>query len=132
MIYLNNFPIYWISKKQQGVETSSFGAEFTAMKQCTEYMRGLRFKLRMMGIPCSVQSLVYGDNKSVLANASMPDSVLKKKAHSFAYNFVCEGVARKEWLLVYINTKDNIADLLTKPLSGDQRLKLIRQVLHHL
>ena len=132
LIYLNNSPIYWISKKQQGVETSSFGAEFTAMKQCTEYIRGLRFKLRMMGIPCSVPSLVYGDNKSVLVNASMPESVLKKKAHSIAYNFVREGVARKEWLLAYINTKDNIADFLTKALSGDQRLKLIRQVLHHM
>ena len=132
IIYLNNSPIYWISKKQAGVETSSFGAEFTAMKQCTEYIRGLRFKLRMMGIPCSVPSLIYGDNKSVLSNASMPDSVLKKKAHSIAYNFVREGVVRKEWLLAYINTKENIADFLTKPLSGEQRVKLIRQVLHHL
>lgn len=132
IVYLNNSPIYWISKKQQGVETSSFGAEFTAMKQCTEYIRGLRFKLRMMGIPCSQPSLVYGDNKSVLANASMPDSVLKKKAHSIAYNFVREGVVRKEWLLAYVNTKDNIADFLTKPLSGEQRMKLVRQVLHHL
>ena len=41
IIYLNNSPVYWMSKKQQGVETSSFGAEFTAMKQCTEYMQGL-------------------------------------------------------------------------------------------
>ena len=96
IVYLNNSPVYWMSKKQQGVETSSFGAEFTAMKQCTEYIRGLRFKLRMMGISCSQPSLIYGDNKSVLANASMPDSVLKKKAHSIAYNFVREGVVRKE------------------------------------
>ena len=88
ILYLNNTPIYWTSKKQQGVETSSFGAEFTAMKQCMEYIRGLRFKLRMMGIPSSQPSLVYGDNKSVLADASLPDSVLKKKAHSIAYNFV--------------------------------------------
>ena len=85
---------------------------------------------------CSVQkvqhpSLVYGDNKSVLANASMPDSVLKKKAHSIAYNFVREGVVKKEWLLAYVSTKDNIADFLTKPLSGEQRIKLIQQVIRY-
>ena len=68
------------------------------MKQCADYIHGLRYKLRMMDIPCSQPSLIYGDNKSVLANASIPDSVLKKKAHSIAYNFVQEGVVRKEWL----------------------------------
>ena len=41
LVYLNCAPIYWMSKKQNGVETSSFGSEFIAMKQCTEYVRGL-------------------------------------------------------------------------------------------
>ena len=102
------------------------------MKQCTEYIRGLRFKLRMMGIPCTEPSFVFGDNKSVLNNVSMPDSVLKKKCHSIAYNFVREGVARNEWLISYIPTKENIADLLTKPLHGEQRMYLVRQVQRHL
>ena len=52
LVFLNMAPIYWTSKKQTSVETSSFGSEFTAMKQCTEYIRGLRYKLRMMGSPC--------------------------------------------------------------------------------
>ncbi len=95
IVNLNNTPFYWISKKQTGVETSSFGAEFAIMKQCTEYIRSLRFKLRMMGIPCSQPLLVYGDNKSVLANASMPNSALKKKSNSIADNFVREGVVWK-------------------------------------
>ena len=47
LVYLNGAPIYWLSKKQTSVETSSFGSEFTAMKACTEYIRGLRYKLRM-------------------------------------------------------------------------------------
>jgi hypothetical protein len=36
IIYLNCAPIYWSSKKQNSVETSSFGSEFIAMKQCCE------------------------------------------------------------------------------------------------
>ena len=51
IIYLQSAPTYWFSKKQTCVESSSFGSEFTAMKQCCEYIRGLRYKLRMMGIP---------------------------------------------------------------------------------
>ena len=51
VIYLNKSPIYWFSKRQNGVECSTFGSELVAMKQCCEYVRGLRYKLRMMGIP---------------------------------------------------------------------------------
>jgi hypothetical protein len=32
LVYLNNALIYWSSKKQTTVETSSFGSKFTAMK----------------------------------------------------------------------------------------------------
>ena len=113
-------------EEQQNIETSSFGAEFIAMKQCTEYVRGLRYKVRMMGIPYDGPLYVYGDNQSVLKNGSMPDSVLKKKSNSIAYNFVREGVAMKEWMLAYVNTKENLADFLTKPLPGEQRMKLVR------
>lgn len=49
-----------------------------------------------MGIPCDDPTYIYGDNQSVLKNSSMPDSMLKKKSNSIAYNFVREGVAMKE------------------------------------
>ena len=103
------------------------------MKQATEYVRGLRYKLRMMGIPVEEPTLVYGDNQSVLANTTMPSSTLKKKSNSIAYHFVREGCARDEWRTTYINTHLNPADMLTKPLPpGEKRSKFVRMVLHHL
>lgn len=42
IVWLNCAPVYWTSKKQTSVESSSFGSEFIAMKQCCEYIRGLR------------------------------------------------------------------------------------------
>ena len=111
IVLLNGAPIYWFSKKQGSCETSTFGSEFIAMKQCCEYLRGLRYKLRMMGIPCDFPSYIYGDNQSVLVNASVPTSVLKKKSCSIAYHFVREGAAADEWRMTYISTHDNIADL---------------------
>ena len=132
IIFLNNSPIYWFTKKQGGCETSSFGSEFIAMKQCCEYVRGLRFKLHMMGIPVDGPSYIFGDNKSVLVNSSIPTSVLKKKSNSIAYHFVREGCASDEWRVTYVNTNDNVADLLTKPLqNGEKRRRLIGMVIHH-
>jgi hypothetical protein len=133
IIYLNSAPIYWTSKKQGSIETSSFGSEFIAMKTCCEYLRGLRYKLRMMGIPCDFPSYVYGDNQSVLANSTKPFSMLKKKSNSIAYHYVREGVAKDEWRTTYINTHDNLADLFTKPLpGGEKRTKFVKMVLHHI
>ena len=133
LVYLNSAPVYWMSKKQNGVETSSFGSEFIAMKQCTEYLCGLRYKLRMMGIPCTAPAYIFGDNQSVLANTTIPDSTLKKKSQSIAYHFVREGCARDEWRTTYVNTHLNPADLLTKPLpSGEKQTSFVRMILHYI
>ena len=133
VIFLNQAPIYWSSKRQNSTETSTFGAEFCAMKVATEYVRGLRYKLRMMGIPVHEPAFVFGDNQSVLANTTDPASTLKKKSHSLAFHHVREGCARDEWRTAYVNTHDNVADLFTKPLpSGEKRWKFVRMLLHHL
>ena len=47
-IYCKNALVCWMSKKQGYIETSSFGSEVVAMKACTEYIRGIKFKLQMM------------------------------------------------------------------------------------
>lgn len=49
------------------------------MKTCCEYIRGLRYKLQMMGITVDLPTYVFGDNQSVLASTSMPHSTLKNK-----------------------------------------------------
>ncbi len=132
-VYLNCAPVYWLSKKQTSCTSSSFGSEFVAMKQCCEYLRGLRYKLRMMGIPCVGPAYIHGDNQSVLASCGIPDSILKKKSQSIAYHIVREGAARDEWRTSYVNTNDNEADLLTKLLpSGEKRKGFVGKLLHHI
>jgi hypothetical protein len=131
IIFLNNAPIYWFSKKQTSVETSSFGSEFIAMKQCCEYIRGLRYKLRQMGIAIDKPTYIFGDNKSVLVNSSEPHSQLKKKSSSIAYHFVREGVAKGEWRATYLNTHLNPADLLTKSLAGGEKRTLFTSYFLH-
>ena len=133
LVYLNCSLIHWWSKKQASIESSSFCVEFIAMKQCCEYLRGLRYKLRMMGILCDGPSHIYGDNQSVLANTTMPDSMLKKKSQSIVYHLVRKGSASGEWRTAYVNTHDNEADLLTKSLpNGEKRWKFVRNLLHHI
>ena len=78
VIYLQSALIYWISKKQTAIETSSFGSEFMAMKYATMYVRGLRYKLRAMGVHVEDCAHIFGDNQSILANTTTPHSQLKR------------------------------------------------------
>ena len=76
---------------------------------------------------------IYGDNKSVLVNLSVPHSQLKKKSNSVAFHHVREGSALDKWRTTYINTHDNVADLMTKNLpSGEKRTKFCKMLLHYL
>ena len=88
LVYVNRALVCWLSKTQKNVESSSFGSEFVAMKACCEYIRGLRYKLRTLGISVDGPALISGYNQSVLAITTNPDSTLKKKSQSIAYHFV--------------------------------------------
>jgi hypothetical protein len=129
VILINRSIVDWLSKKQSTVETSVFGAEFCALKHGIENLRGIRYKLRMMGVPIDGASRIFGDNMSVVTNASKPESTLKKKSNSVCYHAVREAVAMGEALVAHIPTKFNLADLFTKVLGGSTRRFLVGSML---
>jgi hypothetical protein len=130
MIFVNMALIQWMSKKQATIESFVFGAEFVAMKQGVETLRGLRYKLRMMGVPCEHPSYIYGDNMSVIHNTQRPESTLKKKSNSICYHLIRESVAMGESLTSHISTHDNYSDILTKVTYGQKRRNLVGGVLY--
>ena len=107
LIYVNATLVQWFPKKWSTAETSVFGAEFVTMKQDIDALRGLRYKLRMMGIPISGPLSIY---------TSRPASVLREKSNLVCYHAVHESVAMGESLGGHIPSKENDADPMTKDL----------------
>ena len=62
LIYVNNTPIIWYSKRQNMVESSSFSSEYIALRICTEMIEALRYKLRCFRIPIDSLGEVFCDN----------------------------------------------------------------------
>ena len=93
LIFCNRAPIMWFSKRQNSVETSTFGSEFTALKQAVELVKALRYKLRMFGVPIEGPTDMFCNNEAVYKNSSTPELVLRKKHHSIAYHMCREAVA---------------------------------------
>jgi hypothetical protein len=128
IIYLNNAPIDWFSKKQNTVESSTFGSEFVAMRIATERLRALRYKLRMFGIPIDGPASMLCDNESVVGSASKMESKLNKKHNAICFHTVREACAAG-WLRVGKEpTESNIADLFTKMLSLELRRRHLRAI----
>ena len=130
-VFMNMALIDWMSKKQATVETSTFGAEFVALKHGIERVRGLRYKLRMMGVQISGPTDVYGDNMSVIKNTQRPESTLKKKSNSICYHASRESVAMNESRMAHISTNENPADIASKIVGGGRkRTYLVGKLLH--
>ena len=89
IIFVNNFPIIWYSERQNTVDSSRFGSEFIALWISTEMKEGLRYNLRMFGVPINGPGGVFFDNQPVVNNVSIPSSVLNKKHNSiFNHRFL--------------------------------------------
>ena len=95
------------------------------MTRGVETLRGLRYKLRMMGVFIDGPTYVYGDNMSVIFNTSQPESQLKNKSNSVCYHAIRESVAMGECITTHILTLLNFSDLLTKFLYGQKRRNLV-------
>ena len=130
MIFMNMFIIDWHTKIQAIVQSTVFGAEFVAINQGVEALRGIRYKLQMMGIEVPGPTYIYWDNMSVINNTSKSESVLKKKSNSICYHFVREAVKMKELLTTNVPTLKNQAYLFMKVLSGKKRQDLVSGVLY--
>jgi hypothetical protein len=105
----------WYSKRQNTVESSTFGSEFVVMRVAIEMIEGLvRYKLRMMGIRIDGLTNVFCDNAAVVRNSTAPESVLKKKHNAIAYHRAHEAVAAGTIRIAKEDGETNLSDLLTK------------------
>jgi len=128
IIFIQNAPIIWYSKRQNTVEAATFGSEFVALRICKELLVSLRYKLRMFGVPLEGPANVFCDNRGVVKNASLPESTLQKKHNAINYHAVREAVAADILRVGKEDGDTNLADLLTKVVSGQRRWDLCYQL----
>jgi hypothetical protein len=129
ILFVNKTPVKWISKRQKTVESSTYGSEMVAARVATDLAVEFRYALRMLGVEVDGPAMMFGDNKSVVINTTMPSSQLKKKHNSIAYHRVREAIAAKIINFFHIRSEDNFADVLTKPLPVSTFYRLVKPML---
>lgn len=128
-LFVQNAPILAYSKRQNTVEAATFGSEFVALRICKELIVALRYKLRMFGVPIDGPTNVFCDNRGVVKNASVPESALTKKHNAINYHAVREAAAAGILRVGKEDGDTNLADLLTKVLTGQRRWDLCHGIM---
>ena len=125
LIFLNRAPIVWYSKRQNTMETSTFGSKFSAMRTAVEHIEALCYKLRMFGIPVEGPMNVFCDNEAMFKTTTIPESTLKRKHNSICDHCCHKAVAARVMRVAKEGTLTNLADLFTKPLMQSVREGLL-------
>lgn len=126
---LNQTPIEWFCKRQNTVETATYGSEFVVARQGTEQIMDLRYTLRALGVPLDGPSWMMGDNQSVVTSSTIPHSQLSKRWCALSYHRVREAISSKVLYFCKVCGKQNPADVMTKYLSYAEFWPLVRPFL---
>ena len=130
IICIGKTPIEWYSKRQNTVESATYGSELVAARIAVELLLEIRYKLRMMGIDFEQTSVMLCDNKAVVTNMELPSSTLKKKHNAVAYHKCQEAVAATIVIFGHIPGDSNISDIETKPLGPCDYYKYLKAPLY--
>lgn len=127
IVFVGSTPVFWSTKRQGAVATSTYHAEFAALKEATEQAINIRYYLRCLGINIpndgSSPTKVFGDNFSVIQSASNPQHNLSKKHIALAFHFVREAIAAGIIEPYWLKGEYNLADIMTKQISISEFVK---------
>ena len=112
--FLGRTPVFYFSKRQGAIETSTYGAEFCAMKTGVEETIAIRYMMRCLGVKVEIASLLCGDNLGVIQNSTIKVSLLKKKHVAISYHKTREASAAGIVHPIKTCGTINYSDVLTK------------------
>ena len=88
------------------------------MRTAVEEVKSVRYMLRYLGVKVKHATLICGDNKGVVQNYTIPDSLVKKKHVAIAYHMTREAAVAGICHPIKISTLHNFLDVLTKAVGG--------------
>ncbi|KAI3754366.1 hypothetical protein L1987_54148 [Smallanthus sonchifolius] len=125
LLVFGGAPVSWKSKKQSVVSRSSAEAEYRAMAATVSEILWFRWLLTELDTPQEGPTTLFCDNEAARHIANNPVFHERTKHVEMDCHFVRERVESKEIAPAYIQSHLQMADLLTKPLGGQQLKTLL-------
>jgi len=115
---LNNGPISWGSRLQKTTALSVAEAEYMAITEALTECLWLRPFLVSLGMTIEGPTLIQADNKAAIALSKNPEFHKRTKHVGIRFHRIRQEQEANVVKLEYVASEDNLADLLTKPLSS--------------
>lgn len=110
--------ISWSARKQATVSRSSTEAEYKALANATAEVMWIMKLLNELKVFHPMTAVLWCDNIGATYLSQNPVFHARMKHIEVDYHFVREQVARRLLDILFVSTKDQVADGFTKPLSA--------------
>eukprot|EP00253_Pinus_taeda_P011243 PITA_11243 len=111
--------VSWFSKKQSSIALSTAEAEYVAAASCCTQFLWMMQTLQDFQITCTPPIPILCDNTSAISISKNPVMHSKTKHIPIKYHFLWEQVLEQKVKLEDVPSKEQVADILTKPLPRD-------------
>ena len=115
LFLLENGAIAWCSKRQGCIADSTIEVEFSALAESVKEAIWLRH-LHILGFPSRIPTPIFFDNQGAIQLVKNPKYHKRTKHIETKYYLVREKYECKQIDVYYINTKQQLTDLLTQAL----------------
>ena len=125
---LGSSPISWKTKKQPTVSRSSAEAEYRSLAAITSELQWLKYLLSDLGINHPQVILVHCDSQAAIHIAENPVFHERTKHIELDCHFVREKIKASLLAPSYLRSRDQLADIFTKPLGGEAYQRLFSKL----
>ena len=127
IFFFRGGPVAWSSKKQTCIALSTTEAEYVAACEATKTAVWLRCLLQDF-TGKEEQIPVMCDNQGAVKLVYNPEFHPKTKHIALRYHFIRRATEEKKINVDYVATKDQLADIFTKPLPGPVFMKMRKRI----
>ncbi|KAG8703200.1 hypothetical protein FRC09_004302, partial [Ceratobasidium sp. 395] len=126
---LGGAAISWSSKKQPTVALSTMEAEYMALAHASAQALWIRQFFHELGFPSEAPTLLLSDNLAALTLSVESQYRGRSKHIDIRHHFMRDCIQKRMLSTMYVNTKQNLADVFTKALPTTQFNTLIEGVM---
>lgn len=130
IILINGSVVGWTSKKQATVALSTAEAEYMAISATVQEVKWISQLLMELEFPMKLPIKLFSDNQAAISISTNDINHSRTKHIDIRHHYIRDAIKNKEVELSWVDTNNQVADILTKPLAKSQFDTLRSKLMH--
>ncbi|GFV49269.1 retrovirus-related Pol polyprotein from transposon TNT 1-94 [Trichonephila clavipes] len=127
--FIDETPISWRTFKQKSVSLSTMEAEYVSLTEAAKEFIWLKNVIDNKSLNLELsENVMFCDNQAAISFSKSPVENCRTKHIDVRYHFLRNLIYDKVFQIKYIGTKNNLADIFTKPMVKEKLLEFCRKL----